>query len=134
MHLIRHAAAAAVLLAATSAAADDLVAISNTAMSITGDISLDDFEIVFENGKRLEFEDLVADTFIVGGEEVAASLYSVKNPSNPKLLNGNRLCGSGPVTYVAVWGTEDTIVAMFDTQDVPESDEAMCASYTYGYE
>ncbi|PWV99119.1 hypothetical protein DFR52_104411 [Hoeflea marina] len=122
---------------ASPAFADSLVAVSSTAMAITGDIELDDFGIVFENGESLVFDELVGDTFMVGGEQVGASVYSVRTPSDPELNQGNRLCGQGDVTYVAAWGDASdaslTIVAVFDTQDVPDGDDAMCASYTYAY-
>lgn len=126
--------AAALLLAASPTLADDLLALSTTATSITGDISFDDHEIVFENGKKLVFEDLIADNFIVGGKKVPASVYSVKGTANPKLLNGNRLCGESPVTYLASWLDDDvTMIAVFETPDAPTSDETMCALYTYVY-
>jgi hypothetical protein len=48
---------------------DSYVAVSNTAMSVTGDIQFDDFSITFENGKTLSFSGLVSDTFVVDGEE-----------------------------------------------------------------
>ncbi|WP_439627683.1 hypothetical protein [Shinella sp.] len=113
------------------ALADTYAAISKTAMAITGDIEFDDFGITFENGKQIVFDELVGDTFMVGGETVNGSVYSVSEPKDPVLLNGNRLCGE-PVTYVASWGDADTTtVAVFSTQDVPQSDADMCASYTY---
>jgi hypothetical protein len=119
------------LVLASPALADNYSAISNTAMSITGDIEFDDFGITFENGKKITFDQLVGDTFVVGGETVNASVYSVADPGDPVLLNGNRLCGE-PVTYVASWGdASTTTVAVFSTQDVPSSDADMCASYTY---
>ena len=116
---------------ASPAFADSYAAISNTAMSITGDIEFDDYGITFQNGKKIEFDDLVSDTFVVDGKSVPASVYSVADPKDPVLLNGNRLCGE-PVTYVASWGdASTTTVAVFSTQDVPASDAEMCASYTY---
>ncbi|MBC7281170.1 MAG: hypothetical protein H5U12_06925 [Hoeflea sp.] len=106
-------------------------------MAVTGDIELDDFSIVFENGEALEFDELVADNFNVEGSQVGASVYSVTTPADPELNNGNLLCGQGDVTYVAAWGDASdadlTVVAVFDTQDVPSSDADMCASYTYEY-
>jgi len=129
--------AAASVCAASPAFADSLAAISSTAMAITGDIEFDDFSITFENGESLEFDELVGDSFMVGDEEVAASVYSVTTPADPLLNNDNQLCGRGDVTYVASWGAASddslTIVAVFDTQDVPDSDADMCASYTYAY-
>lgn len=120
-------------LGSTTALADSYTALSNTAMSITGDIELDDFEIVFANGKRLEFSDLVADTFIVDDEQVPASLYRVKNPADPVLENGNRLCGSGKVTYIANWDAGDgtTGISVFTGATAPESNDEMCASFFY---
>lgn len=118
--------------------ADRLVAISSTAMAITGNIQFDDFSIVFENGEELVFDELLGDSFIVDGAEVGASVYSIKTPADPVLNNGNRLCGQGKITYLASWGdaADDTltIIAVFDTQDVPGSNADMCASYTYAYE
>jgi len=104
---------------ASPALADSYAAISNTAMSITG--------------KKIEFDDLIGDTFVVDGKSVPASVYSVADPKDPVLLNGNTLCGA-PVTYVASWSASngtDTIVAVFSTEDAPESSDEMCASYTY---
>ena len=120
------------------AQAEQLTAVSNTAMSITGDVSLDDFGIAFANGEQLAFSALVGDMFTVGGEQVPASVYAVETPADPVLENGNRLCGSGPVTFVASWlapgGGSDVIVAVFDTQDAPASDADACATYTYATE
>src|SRR5262245_42429247 len=101
---------------ASPALADTYAAISNTAMSITGDIEFDDFGITFENGKQITFDELVGNTFVVGGETVNASVYSLTEAEDPVLLNGNRLCGE-PVTYVASWGDDSgTTVAVFSTQ------------------
>lgn len=124
--------AAVLMLAGSPALADDYVALSTTASSITGDISFDDFEMVFENGAKIEFEDLIADHFTVDGKDVPASVYSVKAPGNPELMNGNRLCGESPVTYLASWLDDDvTMVAVFETPDAPTSNDSMCALYTY---
>ena len=125
----------ALLVGATSIVlAETLLATSTTAMAITGDVEMDDFSMVFADGTRLDFDELVGDSFVVDGEAVNASVYSVAAPMDPVLLNGNRLCGSGPVTYVASWGSDsDVAVAVFDTQDIPGSDADMCALYYYTY-
>ncbi|MBB3965333.1 hypothetical protein [Rhizobium metallidurans] len=113
--------------------ADDYKAVSNTAMSITGDIAMDDFSITFETGDELSFSNLVADNFVVDGERVPASVYRVADPSDPELLNGNRLCGSGPVTYVANWSAGEglSVIAVFTGSRAPKSSDGMCASYTF---
>ncbi|WP_246245682.1 hypothetical protein [Mesorhizobium zhangyense] len=111
---------------------DSYVAVSGTAMSVTGDIQFDDFSITFENGKTLNFSGLVADTFIVDGQEVPASVYQVSHPGDPVLENDNRLCGSGAVTYIANWDDNGrSLVAVFTGDEAPSSNEEMCASYTY---
>lgn len=119
-----------------NAAAQELIAISGTAEAITGDIYADDGSISFANGAVLALDDVVGDTFAVDGRTVNASVHSVLDPADPVLLNGNRLCGMGPVTYVAWWtGPTDyeTVLAVFTTQDIPASSAEMCASYTYEY-
>ena len=115
------------------ALADTYKAASNTAMSITGDISMDDFSMVFANGETLEFAELIADHFRVDGRRVPGSVYSVETPGDPELENGNRLCGNGDVTYVATWsgGEGMTMVAVFTGSQPPASDDQMCASYLY---
>ena len=73
--------------------ADPYEALSTTAMGITGDIDLDDFGIVFENGERLYFSDLVSDEIEVDGVAKPASVYRIAEPANPGLNGGNTLCG-----------------------------------------
>lgn len=133
MTMLRPLAFVAGFIATSTAFADPYVAISNTAMSITGDIEFDDFEIVFANGEYLEFSDLVADNFVVDGRRVPASVYEIAEPADPELENGNRLCGNGDVTYLANWDGGDglSIVAVFTGDAAPESSDEMCASYTY---
>ncbi|WP_162894967.1 hypothetical protein [Rhizobium terrae] len=124
---------AAAALPAFSQEADHYSAVSKTAMSITGDVWMDDFGITFENDEALEFSDLVADNFRVDGKRVPASVYKVAEPADPELENGNRLCGSGKVTYVASWGISGgmTAIAVFTGRNAPKSSGEMCALYTY---
>ena len=120
-------------LAAAPVFADDYTAVSNTAMSVTGDISMDDFSIDFQNGESLAFSDLVADHFLVDGRRVPASVYRVAEPADPMLENGNQLCGNGDVSYVATWGDGAgmTAVAVFAGSRAPKNSDQMCASYSY---
>lgn len=112
---------------------DTYTAYSNTAQSITGDIEMDDFSITFANGEALAFSSLLGDHFIVDGKSVNASVYKVETPADPELENGNKLCGSGDVSYVATWraGEGLTEVAVFTGSKAPSSNSDMCASYTY---
>jgi hypothetical protein len=113
--------------------ADDYVAVSKTAMSITGDISFDDSGITFANGETLGFSDLVADHFEVDGQDLPASVYRIAEPADPELENGNRLCGNGDVTYLANWADGETgsVIAVFTGEDEPTGSAEMCASYSY---
>ncbi len=113
--------------------ADHYTAMSNTAMSVTGDVWMDDFSIKFENGETLEFSNLVADHFNVDGRSVPGSVYRVKEPADPELQNGNQLCGSGDVTFVATWadGEGTTAIAVFTTERAPKNSGQMCAQYSY---
>lgn len=113
--------------------ADHYSAVSNTAMSVTGDIWLDDFSITFANEESLDFSDLVADHFRVDGRRIPASVYRVEDPADPELENGNQLCGAGDVTYVANWAAGDGLsaIAVFTGNRPPKSSDEMCALYTY---
>lgn len=115
---------------------DSYVAVSSTAESVTGDIQFDDFSITFANGETLEFSGLIADNFKVDGDTVPASVYRVSEPADPELENGNQLCGSGDVTYIASWGADPqlTTIAVFTGNRPPRNSDEMCASYTYGIE
>lgn len=120
-------------LAAAGARAESYMAVSKTAMSITGDIQFDDSGVTFANGESLEFDDPVADHLLVDGSDVPARVYPVQDPADPLLEHGNRLCGNGDVTYVASWETDSdlTILAVFTGSEPPRSDAEMCASYSY---
>ena len=127
------AAVALCVVLASPAVADTYAAVSNTAMSITGDIELDETGITFENGEQLTFDEQVADRLTVDGQPVEAHVFRLAEARDPVLLNGNRLCGA-PVTYAASWETSDgdgTVLAVFSTPEPPQSDADMCASYTY---
>jgi hypothetical protein len=117
--------------AATAVHADDYAAYRNTASSITGDISMDDFSISFANGETLDFAALVSEHFRVDGHRIPASVYRVKRPADPELENGNRRRGAGNVGYVATRGANEglTAVAVFTGKAAPQSNEDMRLRY-----
>jgi hypothetical protein len=85
-------------------------AYSNTAISITGDVTFSPDRITFGNGKSLP---LAPAGTIPGynalGRSVTASLFRVTAPGDPLLLNGNRLCGGRTpqaVTFILVSAPE----------------------------
>ncbi|TYR34623.1 hypothetical protein FY036_04525 [Mesorhizobium microcysteis] len=124
---------AALLFSAAPAFAESYTAVSNTAMSITGDIELDETGITFANGKTMAFSEKAADNLTIDGRARQASVYRVENPDDPTLESGNELCGNGDVTFIAAWeGSYGlTSLAVFTGDMPPESDESMCASYSY---
>jgi hypothetical protein len=133
-------ALSALSLVTAASAAEKLPAYSNTAMSITGDVTLGADRITFGNGKS------VAVKKVASGKEgkwdpttsgkAKADIYELTKPQDPKLLRGNRLCGSGPVRYVAFFKTDDKLTEMVVFQ--PKADpfgndpDRVCATYTYG--
>jgi hypothetical protein len=122
-------------------------AYSNTATSITGNVTFKPGKISFQNGRSLS-------VLLVGrmagfgddlGESVDATVYRVTFPADPRLENDNYLCSGGdhpsvPVTYIAVWVPEKLpghqaprAMAVFSGKDSPRSDSgpAFCGSYQY---
>ena len=82
-------------------------ATSNTALSITGDITVTADRITFAGGHSLSLsQPTPLPRFQAEGSPVAATRYRVANPTDPLLLNSNRLCGGNrpvPVTYIVLW-------------------------------
>jgi hypothetical protein len=70
-------------------------AMSRTAESITGDITVSANQITFQNGTFLSIRVVDEDS------ENNITLYKVISTSNPKLLNGNYICGNTPVNYLS---------------------------------
>lgn len=68
-------------------------ATSTTAMAITGNITVEDTRIVFENGEAIGIQPLSGQS---------SGIYRVAPPSNPELKNGNRLCGERPPTFIVL--------------------------------
>lgn len=130
----------ALALITPASAAEKLLAYSNTAMSITGDVTLGADRITFGNGKS------VAVRKVASGKEgqwdpiasgkAKADVYELTKPQDPKLLRGNRLCGSGPVRYLAFFKTGDGLTEMivFNPKANPfgKDPDRVCATYTYG--
>ena len=77
------AAIALCVVLASPAFADTYAAVSNTAMSITGDIELDETGITFENGEQLTFDEQVADRLTVDGQPVEAHVFRLAQARDP---------------------------------------------------
>jgi hypothetical protein len=70
-------------------------AMSRTATSITGDITVTANQITFQNGASLSIRAVDEDS------EQGITLYKVVSSNNPKLLNDNYICGNSPVNYLS---------------------------------
>jgi hypothetical protein len=130
----------ALSLVTAASAATRLSATSNTAMSITGDVTLAAGRITFGNGKSVAVRKIASGKEgqwdAVASGTAKADVYELAKPQDPKLLRGNRLCGSGPVRYLAFFKTGDGLTEMVVFQ--PRADpfgsgpDRVCATYTYG--
>lgn len=119
-------------------------AISNTAASITGDITVTPDRITFAGGHALTLSQPTAlPRFRAEGSPAAATRYRVANPADPILLNGNRLCGGrtpAPVTYIVLWtprklagDTAPRSLAAFSGMTPPTGTDSpgLCGTFRY---
>ncbi len=113
------------------------VALSKTALSITGDIRLSPTRL--KTARAAYPLAVAADIRAFGADDrpVAARVLRVTRPSNPVLLNTNRLCGRGLVRWVVVWRQPDDrtmlVMAAFSDRGMPKSIRApgFCGTYHY---
>lgn len=126
--------------AGSALAATAWTATSTTAISITGDIVVEEERIVFANGAELR---------IVPVDPEVAGVYRVEPPADPELENGNRLCGRDLVRFVALGRSADSaslsdspslFLKVFDGDSPPPASAAvgmsaggagLCATYNY---
>jgi hypothetical protein len=129
----------AVLLATTVEAEPvKWLATSRTAMSITGDIVVDDNSVTFADGKRLDLEpyEMAREgDWSASGDEIAGDVFKVEPPSNPELLRGNSFCDTN-ATYVVLWspGEGELTLNVYSSDAAPTGDaqmDALCAIYGY---
>ena len=127
----------AFFLAATPAWAEKYAAISNTAMSITGDIDFVPGTITFQNGAKIHLVEVTMGqdgNWQLGGAPLPGDIFKLDPAANPKLLNGNRLCGAA-VTYAAMYflSPDDLNLNLYTGENAPsgaDSDQ-LCATFSY---
>jgi hypothetical protein len=111
-----------VVATAAQAEAARWLATSKTAMSITGDIVLDDYSLTFKDGKSLSlkpYEMAREGNWSASGDAISGDVFKIDPPSSPKLLHGNSLCGA-PATYVVLWTPgEGELTLNFYSGDAP---------------
>lgn len=117
-------------------------AMSTTAMSTTGDITLTNNRLTFSN------QDFLAIEPVDRNAEDGQTLFRVTTKTNPELLNGNLICGNQPIDYLMlqvsgeVAGQSDMQLKVYyypdqlRLADLPLKDKdslthLMCALYTY---
>jgi len=127
----------AALLAATPASAEKYGAVSNTAMSITGDIDFVPGTITFQNGAKIHLVDVTMGqdgNWQLGGAPLPGDIFKLDPPADPKLLNGNRLCGS-LVTYAVMYffSPSDLHLNLYSGDTVPSGADGdqLCATFSY---
>lgn len=135
--LILAMASFATVAAARPAGEERWIALSKTAYSITGDIRLSPTRL--KTARAAYPLAVAADVRAFGadGGPVAARVLRVTRPSNPVLLNGNRLCGRGLARWVVAWRQPDDrtmlVLAAFSDRRMPRSIRApgFCGTYHY---
>ncbi len=127
----------AALLAATPALAEKYAAVSKSAMSITGDIDFVPGTITFQNGAKINLVDVTIGqdgNWQLGGAPVPGDIFKLIPPAYPKLLNGNRLCGS-LVTYAVMYflSPDDLNLNLYTGATAPNGSDSdqLCATFSY---
>lgn len=113
---------------------------SETAMAITGPVILSSERIVFEMGSFLDLElvePAVPGGWGASGDVPTAKVFRVSGDAGP-LRQGNTLCGSQAITYLAAWDEEASGslylgIAMFTGSNLPVgvADPSLCATYFF---
>lgn len=130
---------------ATSVATDAVAAerwqpVSRTATAVTGGVLFSPDRIVFKGGKSLALAPAgTIPSYEINGQVVPGAVYRLMRPEDPKLVAGNRLCGSGkPVTFLVVTKPKPTFgdkaprsLSVFVGDDPPSSAAATCGDYNY---
>jgi len=127
----------AFFLAATPAQAEKYAAISKTAMAITGDIDFVPGTITFQNGAKIHLVDVTIGqdgNWQLGGAPLPGDIFKLDPPADPKLLNGNRLCGS-LVTYTVMYflSRSDLNLNLYTGATAPTGSDSdqLCATFSY---
>lgn len=111
-------------------------AASKTATAITGDIQLSPTRLIMANGAMLPLAvDSDPKAFGTSSGPQAARILKVTKPADPKLLNGNTLCGA-PVRWIAVYrgaGGKELNLAAFSGMARPtgENGTGLCGTFLY---
>lgn len=110
---------------------------STTAISITGNITLQETRVTFANGKSLQLERIEARSgrwSPMGGASEDGTIYKVNPPADPVLRNRNTFCGS-PVTHIVLTYPSRSELTMYvyalSAPPKGNGTDELCASYYY---
>ena len=123
------------LLAAASPSGETRwMAVSQTAIAITGDISLGREQVVMAGARFPLRRAGEAPRFHADDGDHPAIVSAVTRSMNPGLLNKNRLCDA-PVSWIVTWrsGADQLGMAVFSGHDQPigESGGGLCGTFSY---
>jgi len=108
---------------------------SNTATSITGPIILLPNRLHAGNANFPLKLDSAVTAFKPDQGSIPARIYAVTAPTNPALLNGNKLCGDTPPKWIVVVPQPPTglEVDAFTSDDKPSSPDSpgLCGTFSY---
>jgi len=100
-------------------------AMSTTAMSITGDITLTNNRLTFSN------QDFLAIEPVDRNAEDGQTLFRVTSKTNPELLNGNLICGNQPIDYLLVQVSDGVITGEVAGQSDMQLNDMQLKAYYY---
>jgi hypothetical protein len=115
------------------------MAISNTAMSITGDVQFSSSSIIFVDHSELKLTfagNANGLTWFDSMRSQSARLYKIAGRKNPRLLNGNYLCGihTTPSFLSVVEQGDDVYLTVFSGDGLPSAkdyESRICAGFSY---
>ena len=116
---------------------------SETALAITGPVTLSKTQIVFEGGAVLDLEEInpkALGTWGNSGDVPVAQVFRVSGKVGA-LRRGNTLCGEDPVTYLSAseeesFGHQYLVIALFIGAGAPDgiNDAGLCGILSYDIE
>ncbi|MDQ0317833.1 hypothetical protein [Amorphus orientalis] len=112
-------------------------ALSNTATSITGDITVSEGEVTFSDNKSVKIEPVgtkEGDWTDFGGS-MEGHIFKLETPADPELLNGNKLCGmpGNPVTHLVLATGDDGGLSLivYTGDETPTPTSSPCSIFNY---
>jgi hypothetical protein len=124
---------------AHAAATEHWIAVSNTAISITGDVRFSPSRIVFVNHAALPLAPVGEATGLTWADSMhdrPVTVYRITQRGNPQLLGGNFLCGAAttPSFLSVLKQGDDVYLTIFTGAEPPTARDfasRICAGFAY---